>query len=670
MTPRLHHRRRPGRDRAQGQMIVIFALCLTAIISMAGLLVDGGMAWAERREAQSAADTAALAAARAIVKGASATDAARTIAATNGFPANLVDCAGVTHVNGSVVVNRPPTQGAHTTALDPVNANDYVEVITSRAVHTTFAAAVGQGCWMVSARAVSSIGTKSVAKCSFCSLNDSYGNHTLVLKNGATLRVDGDIVVNSRDGLTGDSKVSFDGTTCVAGQEAGKYKGDFFVCGDGFDIFGTGGTISARTISVTGGWETHDFNIAWADALAEVNGAPCPLHTQPLGYSSPVANVCLGMPTIADPLNDSLTPKNIIPVPPVVGAPVAGVNGCPAGASIPTGTAVAPALKTISAGSATICPGTYYGGLMISGTAAVTMMPGVYYMAGGGFTVTNSAAVDGTAGVMIYNSSGSAGVADTNPGVDLVPAKTKGKKDTTGVTLTSNAGTNPTVGQAIALTMQVVRKDSGSPTPTGVMTFYDGQNPITGCSDLPVVPGSTTGSVKAVCNTSWSTFGTKSVSSVYEGDPVYNAVGGALIITITVPAGATIAPITINSTGNVKLYGGTNDTYKGLVMFQDRTSTLTITLAPTSGASGCTDDWLTQDVPDVAGVDPPAACGALGGLRGTIYAAHDDALVYITASGLADLQVIAGKIQVDSNADARFAFTPQYFANGSIRLVE
>jgi len=50
--------RPPGQD---GQTIVLFALSLLAIVAMAGLLIDGGMAWANQRQAQAAADTAALA---------------------------------------------------------------------------------------------------------------------------------------------------------------------------------------------------------------------------------------------------------------------------------------------------------------------------------------------------------------------------------------------------------------------------------------------------------------------------------------------------------------------------------------------------------------------------------------------------------------------------------
>ena len=63
-------------------------------------------------------------------------------------------------------------------------------------------------------------------------------------------------------------------------------------------------------------------------------------------------------------------------------------------------------------------------------------------------------------------------------------------------------------------------------------------------------------------------------------------------------------------------------------------------------------------------------CGPLGGIQGTIYAPAQTALVFVTASGVANVQVIAGKIQIDSAANARFAYTPQFFANGVIRLIE
>jgi hypothetical protein len=63
-------------------------------------------------------------------------------------------------------------------------------------------------------------------------------------------------------------------------------------------------------------------------------------------------------------------------------------------------------------------------------------------------------------------------------------------------------------------------------------------------------------------------------------------------------------------------------------------------------------------------------CGPIGGLQGTVYAANSGALVLITASGLAPLQVIAGQIEIDSGAQARFAYNASVFANGHVHLVE
>jgi hypothetical protein len=50
----------------------------------------------------------------------------------------------------------------------------------------------------------------------------------------------------------------------------------------------------------------------------------------------------------------------------------------------------------------TLAPGTYVGGIRIAGQASVTLLPGVYYLQGGGFSVNDQAAVSG-AGVLLIN---------------------------------------------------------------------------------------------------------------------------------------------------------------------------------------------------------------------------------------------------------------------------
>ena len=51
-----------GPREQQGQIIVLFAGALIALILMVGLVVDAGFAFAQRRTSQNAADFAAMAA--------------------------------------------------------------------------------------------------------------------------------------------------------------------------------------------------------------------------------------------------------------------------------------------------------------------------------------------------------------------------------------------------------------------------------------------------------------------------------------------------------------------------------------------------------------------------------------------------------------------------------
>lgn len=78
---------RSGEDE-RGQILVIFAAALVILVVMVGLVLDGGSAFAQRREQQNAADIAALAAANVYLLTAdqnASTSAARAVAAENGW---------------------------------------------------------------------------------------------------------------------------------------------------------------------------------------------------------------------------------------------------------------------------------------------------------------------------------------------------------------------------------------------------------------------------------------------------------------------------------------------------------------------------------------------------------------------------------------------------------
>lgn len=86
------------RDRERGQILVIFALALVAIVAMVGLVIDGGSAFAQRRSQQNGSDLAAMAGANTYLltnSNASTISAAREVSRQNGWE----------HGVGGVVVN-------------------------------------------------------------------------------------------------------------------------------------------------------------------------------------------------------------------------------------------------------------------------------------------------------------------------------------------------------------------------------------------------------------------------------------------------------------------------------------------------------------------------------------------------------------------------------------
>jgi Flp pilus assembly protein TadG len=131
------HRRRT----AGGQMLVLFVLAMLAIIGMVGLAIDGGGAYAMRRDQQTAADLAALAGANDYLINNNATSAvtrARTVAGTNDF----TDGTGST----SVAVSIDTSNGVE------------VQVDISSPHRNSFLGALGMPSWGVSTTATALAG--------------------------------------------------------------------------------------------------------------------------------------------------------------------------------------------------------------------------------------------------------------------------------------------------------------------------------------------------------------------------------------------------------------------------------------------------------------------------------------------------------------------------------
>ena len=127
----------------KGQALVLIALVIVGLVAITGLAIDGGNTFAVRRNAQNAADSAALAGALEKIlddptgngNGINFTTAALNAAAINDFNNN-----GITN---TVVVHNPPSAGCKGVVGPYVGNNEYIQVIINNTVDTYFAKVVG-----------------------------------------------------------------------------------------------------------------------------------------------------------------------------------------------------------------------------------------------------------------------------------------------------------------------------------------------------------------------------------------------------------------------------------------------------------------------------------------------------------------------------------------------
>ena len=144
-----------GQRDQRGQIIVVFALALVAIIAMVGLILDGGSSFAQRRSEQNAVDLAALAAANDLIVNQGSADwvgTAREVAQENGFE------HGVNGVNVDVTCKNCPGQ-----ALDASVPGVQVTVGITAPHQNAFAGVVGMPVWDVSTTATSKTGWPDTA---------------------------------------------------------------------------------------------------------------------------------------------------------------------------------------------------------------------------------------------------------------------------------------------------------------------------------------------------------------------------------------------------------------------------------------------------------------------------------------------------------------------------
>lgn len=131
---------KPKIKSESGQAIILIVFAIVGLIGLTALTVDGGMAYSNRRHAQNASDTAALAAARAKVRQEPWKGAALVIASENGFTDLFADDNSS---DDSINVEVYGCEEAASTCGVYAGNPEYLQVRITSIVDTFFARVIG-----------------------------------------------------------------------------------------------------------------------------------------------------------------------------------------------------------------------------------------------------------------------------------------------------------------------------------------------------------------------------------------------------------------------------------------------------------------------------------------------------------------------------------------------
>lgn len=382
-------KRRPARGgrRRRGVVLVVFAIVLIAILGMVGLVVDGALLTATHRQAQNAADAAALAAAMDRMRGRSTTDATATATTFVRTHNGLTTAPAPT-------VNFPPASGAY------AGKNGYVEVIVNAPVQTYLIHVLGVARnQQVTARAVAGYEARSAGE-GVMVLNPD-ARPGLDVSGGGTLRVEGRVVVNSEGGGVDENDQPINNGNIGFAARGGQPNSE------------TG--IFAIDIDVVGGVD-NPTSFKPFDPTD-----PSPLRTRQLPEPDPLIN--LPTPTVASGVDSTRRGDIAVNNTNVLGMEKdqGGLNFVAVG-----GESVAGGLHTAAAGEAILHPGVYDSLSITGGT--VYLVPGIYVIAPSKNVATALKLTGGTVTaerVMFYNTATSynpsTGSPDANDFEDKTP---------------------------------------------------------------------------------------------------------------------------------------------------------------------------------------------------------------------------------------------------------
>jgi Putative Flp pilus-assembly TadE/G-like len=359
--------RRLFRRSEAGQVLALFGGGIAALLIIAALAFDTGMMLVERRDEQNAADAAALAGARYVLTSeSSAVAAARQIAQANGF-----DDADPNEI---VNVYIPPIHGVY------AGLPGFIEVQIESTRPSIFGGILGKAAWPVGVFAVATNQQNLTFPFSMLALDET-ACKAIHVSGGGVIEAYGNIQSNSS------------GADCV---------------GDPVSFSRTGGST---------------INVYADDATCRAVG-----EIQDQGTGSMTCSLAENSFALPDPLRNLDAPAKPALAPAMVfagtGTPPENPKNCPGGSPAPS-EASPQQCKLAPTGAYKdlpwiLYPGLYPAGLEITSGTTAYLMPGIYWIGGGGIRVATGGSIFTIAretdaaplvadarwggGVLIYNS--------------------------------------------------------------------------------------------------------------------------------------------------------------------------------------------------------------------------------------------------------------------------
>jgi hypothetical protein len=344
--------------RERGQVLTLFGIALAVMFLIAALAFDVGMVLLERRDQQNAADAAALAGARYVLASpnfnASCASAGGNAAANAACEVVLANDFDNATADEDVFVHIPPLDGEF------AGFPGFVQVQIAATRAPIFAGIMGQADW--------SIGSMAVAA-NQPGVSYSFGMLALSPDACKAIHISGTGTVNAAANIQSNS----DGSGCGSGDAYGfsrtgagvlNVTAPDAVCRSVGEIQDQGsGTMTCAPA---------EFSFALPDPLA--------------GLAAPAK------PALAAGMKEMIG-TTLVPLPADIPA------GCPGDTSANAPSETTPHLCTLGVGAGQanrkwiLSPGLYHGGLNLKGGVTAYLLPGIYWIGGGGFQASNDASV-------------------------------------------------------------------------------------------------------------------------------------------------------------------------------------------------------------------------------------------------------------------------------------